>query len=107
MKKAPQILLFAWRKIFLRVMQCVDFSPEYLPMIKELPQSSSPAEWIAGFNELYANSILFIYVPPQAYSPDLFSFIAQTNVKVIGISSPLPKHKPSGRGPFGSMDFHP
>ncbi|NMC45433.1 MAG: hypothetical protein GYA52_01240 [Chloroflexi bacterium] len=94
-------------KYFCGLCNALIFPLNTYPMIKELPQSSSPAEWIAGFNELYANSILFIYVPPQAYSPDLFSFIAQTNVKVIGISSPPAEAQAIWAGTFRIDGFSP
>lgn len=94
-------------KYFCGLCNALIFPLNTYPLIKELPQSSSPAEWIAGFNELYANSILFIYVPPQAYSPDLFSFIAQTNVKVIGISSPPAEAQAIWAGTFLTDGFSP
>lgn len=94
-------------KYFCGLCNALIFPLNIYPLIKELPQSSSPAEWVAGFNELFTNSILFIYVPPQAYSSDLFAFIAQTNVKVIGISSPPAEAQPIWAGTFRIDGFSP
>lgn len=58
------------------------------PITKELSQTSQPADWVAAFDEINLSTILYVFVPPQAYSADLFNHIAQTNVKVIGISTP-------------------
>ncbi|MGV8025803.1 MAG: hypothetical protein AB2L18_04510 [Anaerolineaceae bacterium] len=58
------------------------------PITKEITQSSQPADWIAAFDEINLNTILYVFVPPQAYSAELFNHIAQTSVKVIGITNP-------------------
>ncbi len=58
------------------------------PVTKEISQSSQPADWIAAFDEINLSTILYVFVPPQAYSTDLFNHIAQTSVKIIGIATP-------------------
>ena len=58
------------------------------PITKELSASSTAADWIAAFDEIRLNTILYVFIPPSAYSVDLFNHIAQTSVKVIGISTP-------------------
>jgi len=58
------------------------------PITKELSLSSQTTDWIAAFDEIATSTILYVYVPPQAYSAELFNHIAQTNIKAIGISTP-------------------
>jgi len=70
------------------------------PVIKELSQTSQPGDWIAAFDEISLSTILYIFVPPQAYSTELFNRIAQTNVKVIGISTPPAEAQPIWAGTF-------
>lgn len=77
------------------------------PFTKEISQSSSPTDWIAAFDEVNANTILFMYIPPQAYSAELFNHIAQTNVKVIGISAPPAEAQPVWAGTFVIDGFTP
>lgn len=58
------------------------------PITRELSASSAPADWIAAFEAIRLNSILYIFVPPAAYSADLFNYIAQSGAYVIGVSTP-------------------
>jgi len=70
------------------------------PITKEIPQSSQAADWIAAFDEINSSTILYVFVPPQAYSTDLFNHIAQTNVKIVGIATPPPEAQAIWAGTF-------
>jgi len=77
------------------------------PITKEIPQSSQPVDWIAAFDEINLSTILYIFVPPQAYSTDLFNHIAQTSVKVVGITTPPAEAQAIWAGTFLSDGLSP
>jgi len=70
------------------------------PITKELPPTSSAADWINAFNEISLNTIVVVFIPPEAYSADLFNSIVQSGVKVIGISAPPAEAQPAWAGTF-------
>jgi hypothetical protein len=77
------------------------------PMTKEISQSSQPADWMQAFDELNQNTILYVFVPPPAYSTDLFNHIAQTSVKIIGITTPPAEAQAIWAGTFLIDGFTP
>ncbi|HAF60926.1 MAG TPA: hypothetical protein DCK95_01210 [Anaerolineaceae bacterium] len=77
------------------------------PFTKEIPQSSPAADWITAFDEVNFNTILYMYIPPQAYSTELFNHIAQTNVKILGIATPPAEAFPIWAGTFLIDGFTP
>lgn len=87
-------------KYFCGLCNALIFPYNNYPLTKEVSPSATSTEWMQAFNELNLSTILFVYVPPQAYSSDLFNYIAQTNVKIIGITTPPAEAMPLWAGTF-------
>ena len=77
------------------------------PITRELSSSSAPADWINAFEEIRLNSILYVFVPPAAYSADLFNYIAQSGAYVIGIAAPPAEAQAVWAGTFLSDGISP
>jgi len=77
------------------------------PVYKELPSTSQPSEWLAGFNELALSTIQYLYIPPQAYSADLFNALAPSGIRLVGIISPPAEAAPMWAGTLKSDGFVP
>ena len=58
------------------------------PILSIQPSDSAPATWQAAADQVSQNSINVLYVAGNAYSPDLFNYIAGMNMALLGTSSP-------------------
>ncbi len=59
-----------------------------LPQVAELNAGAAPADWQAAVDELVKQGVQTVYVAPAVSTPDLLSYIAQANLKIIGGQTP-------------------
>ena len=58
------------------------------PLYSQQPSGSPAASWQNGFNEINALKVNVLYVPPEAATAELGSFLAQQDVALIGSQPP-------------------
>jgi hypothetical protein len=75
---------------------CSPSIPPYIkyPQIATQPEGSSAAAWQAAFDQLYINGVRVLYVAPEAYSPELFTYLAGKGIILYGSQPPLEEARP-------------
>jgi hypothetical protein len=70
---------------------CSPSIPPYVkyPLIATQPAGSSPAAWQAAFDQMYINGVRVLYVAPQAYSSELFTYLVGKGIILYGSQPPL------------------
>jgi hypothetical protein len=70
---------------------CSPSIPPYVryPMIASQAAGSSPAAWQAAFDQMYVNGVRVLYVAPEAYSPELFTYLVSKEIILYGSQPPL------------------
>ena len=75
---------------------CSPSIPPYVsyPLIATHTAGSSPATWQAAFDQMYINGVRVLYVAPEAYSPELFTYLVGKGIILIGSQPPLEEARP-------------
>ena len=75
---------------------CSPSIPPYVkyPLITTQPEGSSAAAWQAVFDQMYINGVRVLYVAPEAYSPELFTYLVSKGILLYGSQSPLDAARP-------------
>jgi hypothetical protein len=75
---------------------CSPSIPPYVkyPLIATQAEGSSPAAWQAAFDQMNVNGIRALYVAPEAYSPELFSYLVGKEIILYGSQPPLETARP-------------
>jgi hypothetical protein len=70
---------------------CSPSIPPYVkyPLIAAQTAGSSPAAWQAAFDQMYINGVRVLYVAPEAYSPELFTYLVSKEIILYGSQPPL------------------
>jgi hypothetical protein len=70
---------------------CSPSIPPYVkyPLIAAQEAGSSPAAWQAAFDQMYINGVRVLYVAPEAYSPELFTYLVSKEIILYGSQPPL------------------
>lgn len=68
--------------------QALIFPLNKYPVSKALNADSTSANWIAAFEEMNLNTILSLYLTPEAYSAELFIYLSNYDIQLVGISTP-------------------
>ena len=58
------------------------------PALITVGAGSPPVAWVAGFEEINLNTVKALYITPDAYSSELFGYLINYNIPLIGISKP-------------------
>ncbi len=58
------------------------------PVYSQQPAASAPEAWIAAFNEINLNKINVVFVPQEAASAQLLSYLSAQDVTVVGNQMP-------------------
>jgi len=64
------------------------------PVLSTQPSGSAPAVWQAAADQVSQSAINVLFVAGEAYSPELFNYLAGMNMALIGTSSPPPEAAP-------------
>lgn len=59
------------------------------PLTATQPAGSPPSAWQSSFDQINASKINVLFVAREAYSPELFTYLAGKDVALIGGQSPL------------------
>jgi hypothetical protein len=75
---------------------CSPSIPPYVkyPLIATQPAGSSPSAWQAAFDQMYINGVRVLYVAPEAYSPELFTYLVGKEIILYGSQPPLEAARP-------------
>ncbi len=75
---------------------CSPSIPPYIkyPLVATQPAGSSPAAWQAAFDQMYINGVRVLYVAPEAYSPELFTYLVGREITLFGSQTPLDAARP-------------
>jgi hypothetical protein len=75
---------------------CSPSIPPYVryPLIATQAAGSSPAAWQAAFDQMYINGVRVLYVAPEAYSPELFTYLVGKEIILYGSQPPLEAARP-------------
>ncbi len=75
---------------------CSPSIPPYAkyPLIATQPEGSTPAAWQAAFDQMNVNGIHALYVAPEAYSPELFTYLTGKDIILYGSQPPLEAARP-------------
>lgn len=58
------------------------------PVYSQQPASSTPEAWLAAFEEINLNKVNVLFVPQEAASAQLLSYLSAQDVALIGIQAP-------------------
>lgn len=75
---------------------CSPSIPPYIkyPLVATQPAGSSPSSWQAAFDQMYINGVRVLYVAPEAYSPELFTYLVGREITLFGSQTPLDAARP-------------
>lgn len=75
---------------------CSPSIPPYIkyPLVATQPSGSSPAAWQAAFDQMYINGVRVLYVTPDAYSPELFTYLTAKEITLFGSQTPPDAARP-------------
>jgi hypothetical protein len=75
---------------------CSPSIPPYVsyPMIATQAEGSPVAAWQAAFDQMYINGVRVLYVAPEAYSPELFTYLVGRGIIIYGSQPPLEAARP-------------
>jgi len=75
---------------------CSPSIPPYVkyPLIVTQAAGSSAAAWQAVFDQMYINGVRVLYVAPEAYSPELFTYLVGKGIILYGSQPPLEEARP-------------
>ncbi len=75
---------------------CSPSIPPYVryPLIATQAAGSSPAAWQAAFDQMYINGVRVLFVAPEAYSPELFTYLVGKEIILYGSQPPLESARP-------------
>ncbi|MCD6577810.1 MAG: hypothetical protein J7K66_07370 [Anaerolineaceae bacterium] len=64
------------------------------PVFAQQPMNSSPAAWQSAFNEINANKVNVLFLPGEAASAELGTYLAGMDVAIIGNQTPPEELRP-------------
>lgn len=75
---------------------CSPSIPPYIkyPLVATQPAGSSPSAWQAAFDQMYINGVRVLYVAPEAYSQELFTYLVGREITLFGFQTPLDAARP-------------
>ena len=75
---------------------CSPSIPPYVsyPLIATQAEGSPAAAWQAVFDQMYINGVRVLYVAPEAYSPELFTYLVGKEIILYGSQPPLEAARP-------------